>query len=249
MKVRGNMFQINFDNLDDVYFDWQIIVRWNAKSNKPVIVKHKNKLDECLNKKFDIYAFSSRQEFKEFDWNKKYKIEVKKKLRRLTKSEKINKIIFLDIDGVMSSLNQHLAEGNYGGKMSISKYHLKVLKLIIKCTGAKVVISSTWRRSHTCEELQKLLPKIPIIGKTPITNISMNRGNEIQQWLDENKKQYPNIKKFIILDDDSDMHHLMDHLIKTHCHYGLTHVEAIDCVKKLNGNSDRFKVMIRGDKK
>jgi predicted mannosyl-3-phosphoglycerate phosphatase (HAD superfamily) len=50
------------------------------------------------------------------------------------------KIIFLDIDGVLNNYNT-LGEG-----LNWESNAVKILKRIIKETGAKVVLSSTWRR-------------------------------------------------------------------------------------------------------
>ena len=47
------------------------------------------------------------------------------------------------------------------------------------------------------------------------------RGNEIQQWLDIHKEY--DVEDFIILDDDSDMEHLIDHLIQTDSILGITY--------------------------
>jgi hypothetical protein len=45
-----------------------------------------------------------------------------------------------------------------------------------------------------------------------------HRGEEIQAWLTEN----PDVTQFVILDDDSDMAHLIDHLVQTDHKVGLT---------------------------
>ena len=63
---------------------------------------------------------------------------------------------------------------------------------------------------------------IPIelyIGNTPYFT-DEKRGIEIQNWIDNNwnNEIYNN---FVILDDDSDMEHLMNHLVKTNNNLGL----------------------------
>ena len=86
----------------------------------------------------------------------------------------------------------------------------------------RVVVSSTWRMSMSVEELQLLLlksgfrPEIEVIGKTPVLNDL--RGKEIQQWIDDNEFT----GKFIIIDDDSDMCHLLPLLVRTDCQLGFT---------------------------
>ena len=70
--------------------------------------------------------------------------------------------------------------------------------------------------------------KINYIGKTP--KLWEKRGLEIQKWLDKN----PGVDKFIILDDDSDMVHLMSHLLQTDGEFGLTNEIADEAIKRLN---------------
>lgn len=98
---------------------------------------------------------------------------------------------------------------------------------IIDATGAKVVISSTWRLLNSLSKLQQLLKAHglsgEVIGVTPRGDRG-ERGDEIQTWMDKNGP----IESFVILDDDSDMAHLMDKLVQTSFDTGLLdeHVEA-----------------------
>jgi hypothetical protein len=144
------------------------------------------------------------------------------------------KVIFLDIDGVLNSLDAIVETGSYGGFTPIYKKHVEVMKYIIKHTDAKIVISSSWRLGRTTQQLQELLPMLPIIDRTE--NLNIARGFEIQKWLDMNKSL--NIESFVILDDDTDMVHLKNKLVLTKYDYGLTYVEAIKAIKMLNGNDD-----------
>jgi hypothetical protein len=142
------------------------------------------------------------------------------------------KIIFLDFDGVLNSLDEVIHSGCMGGLTPLHKKHIKVCEYIIKHTQAKIIVTSTWRIGRTTEQLQTLLPTLPIIGKTD--KLGGKRGTEIQKWSDDNKKL--NVENFVILDDDTDMEHLMEHLIKTSFDYGLTYIEAIKVIEKLNGD-------------
>jgi len=57
------------------------------------------------------------------------------------------------------------------------------------------------------------------------------RGDEIEAWLNE----HPEVKKFVILDDDNDMRNLMDHLIQTDFYKkGLTSELADKAIEILN---------------
>lgn len=161
------------------------------------------------------------------------------------------KIVFLDIDGVLNTSKQYheyrtikskeTLEGADWDQYSFNellfgKEHIDVLNNLIEKTGAKIVISSTWRRFYSGRigrrpfaDLVALLKKVGIkgdvIGKTPDqleTKFSqqVSRGTEIQEWLNEHKDL--GVEAFVILDDDSDMDHLKMKMVQTDYRYGLT---------------------------
>jgi hypothetical protein len=132
------------------------------------------------------------------------------------------KIIFLDIDGVLNNYDT-LGEGLGCWEPSL----VKILKKIIKETDAEIVLSSTWRRIERYRNIIKNDMKINFIDKTP--TMWEKRGIEIQSWLNDN----PGVEKFIILDDDSDMVHLMSHLLQTDGEFGLTNEIADEAIKRL----------------
>ena len=148
------------------------------------------------------------------------------------------KIIFLDIDGVLNCENAYRSgECKYqewiwedGTKDHYQRFCVKSKELLNKLideTGAKIVISSTWR-SAGIEWLRQVW-KIEgmmgeIIGVTKVLRNSsleytIPRGCEIDKWLkdkgfyhvnwDENIQQEymdkSGIENYIIIDDDSDM--------------------------------------------
>lgn len=139
-------------------------------------------------------------------------------------------IIFLDFDGVVETiywdkkedgsftLNSHkLGHNELNNKQAIGW-----LNELYSHIPYDVVISSTWRISMSLEQLQDLLinsgfnSSIKVIGVTPI--LHQQRGLEIQQWIDENNFN----GKFIIIDDDSDMCHLLPLLVRCDCQLGFT---------------------------
>ena len=117
------------------------------------------------------------------------------------------RIIFLDVDGVLNSIN---TKDRLRGFIGIDEKCVKYLKDIIDATDAKIVLSSTWRLCrHGCEdELYQYLEKrlkeynIEIMDWTPTSPVRY-RGTEIQGWFKDN--QDLDIESFIILDDDSDL--------------------------------------------
>lgn len=112
-----------------------------------------------------------------------------------------------------------------------------LLQEIVTRTGAKVCVSSTWRKLFSIPELQQMLRENgfrgQLIGRTPDfwrapalqARHGRCRGHEIQYWLDRHKRY--RIDRFAILDDDSDMAHLADRLVQTTTARGLEpeHVE------------------------
>jgi hypothetical protein len=133
------------------------------------------------------------------------------------------KIIFLDIDGVLNSINYYVSlfKIDVLPDDRLDPHSIDLFNKIIDCTGASIVLSSTWRLGKSVSEIQDIFDKHHIhghvIGLTPDTDKA--RGYQIQQWIDESNII---IDSFIIIDDDSDMYHLTNHLIKTSIKEGLT---------------------------
>lgn len=125
------------------------------------------------------------------------------------------KVIFLDVDG-------ELTYSDYINKetANIDVEKVKLLKEICDKTGAKVVVSSSWRGMgdyvpRIYDVLLTILEQydIEVVGKTPYIPTEFNeetpadkefqikydtgRGAEIRQWLSEHE-----VEKFVILDDE-----------------------------------------------
>ena len=150
------------------------------------------------------------------------------------------KIIFLDIDGVLNCENAYKRrishgfcqyvefEDKNGEKDHYQSFYLpckKLLNELIDETGAKIVISSSWRGSglewlKRVWELEGMSGEI--IGITPHfrdSRFSVPRGCEIKAWLEEKGFRHirwsreelqkhiddSGIENYIIIDDDSDM--------------------------------------------
>lgn len=133
------------------------------------------------------------------------------------------KVIFLDFDGVLNSLQSRVFWENLkdqaafeeqmktssGGileqiAMEFCPIALSNLDELIRRTpNLKIVISSSWRASRSVEELKELfvskLIQGAIIDKTE--SFSNIRGEEIQKWLNE----HPEVTNYVILDDDQSM--------------------------------------------
>lgn len=112
------------------------------------------------------------------------------------------KVIFLDIDGVLNSNDyiDYALDNNIKGILKdINPKTIKMLKFAIDTTDAQIVLSSSWRYCHICEELKELFSKygINLNEKTPELH-THKRGLEIKQYL----KEHPNIEQYLILDDE-----------------------------------------------
>ncbi len=160
------------------------------------------------------------------------------------------KVIFLDVDGVLNSMEWMQSDEcvTNGGIFGMDTEAVKLLKYIIQKTGANIVVSSSWRiggiteGSHFYEELKRTDPSDTILNAVidrtcsgGITDFPNNRnyirGDQIQKWIDDNAFD----GTFVILDDDDDMGHLIDHLVQTKTATGLLRLHVEQVIQKLNG--------------
>ncbi|MDE7264993.1 MAG: hypothetical protein K2N52_01805 [Clostridia bacterium] len=139
------------------------------------------------------------------------------------------KIIFLDIDGV---LNSRIYDGkrDKSRQTDIDETRLPLVKSIVDRTGAKIVLSSTWRvhwdkNPDKCDEdgayINSTFAKfgLEVYGKTPDLGIDFDRPEEISAWLECAAEE---IKSFVIIDDYRyAWGKLSDNFVKTNPNFGL----------------------------
>ena len=152
------------------------------------------------------------------------------------------KILFLDVDGV---LNNNLTRTiTFDGWCFVDDYLVKRLKRIIDATGAKIVLSSTWRDGWNREDESKNEPffnqlrnKLKEYGMEIWDALPMpmrpSRGTAINEWFELHKDL--NIESFVILDDWYDMGIYRDHLIQISGSIGLTNEDVNEAISFLNG--------------
>jgi len=167
----------------------------------------------------------------------------------------MKKIIFLDIDGVLATPD-YLKDGNW----ALNPKKQELLSEILNQTGAKIVLSSSWRL-HTIKETKSYMKEQgflfvdDIIGitirayhyidRSSKIHLSIPRGVEIQQWIDthihsENGKNWQKKKlgvdyQYVILDDDSDMLFTQsNNFIQTDSNFGLTLGKMYAAIQILN---------------
>ena len=152
------------------------------------------------------------------------------------------KVVFLDIDGVLNHCDTRCPTPTSGEPlpMPIEPKCMERLNRLIAETGAKIVISSSWRLFARWQDLGPALVRhglvAEVIGETPnlvndetwlanweahkgapFTFELLERGWEIGEWL----AAHPEVTAFVILDDCSDMDALKPWLVLTHPNDGL----------------------------
>ena len=143
---------------------------------------------------------------------------------------RFEKIIFLDIDGVLVLYPGSQSHAANNTNKVFSKCAMENLKKIIDKTNAAIVMSSSWRlfREYAGiyrNELAKYgIDTARIVGctinmagdcKDIIADPVLLRSHEIKDYVERHE-----LKNYIILDDfDLDD---KEHLIKTNMHFGLT---------------------------
>lgn len=160
------------------------------------------------------------------------------------------KVIFLDFDGVITTEKS---------KWCLDKEKMLLLKRIVDATGAKIVISSSWREfsleetvRHITDTDNYFVGGNPFICPESVVGITdrmysfcygdddrhfrLPRGCEIQHYLDG----HDDIDGYVILDDDSDMLLCQkDNFIQTDGIEGLTEADVELAIKILkNGKTE-----------
>jgi len=149
------------------------------------------------------------------------------------------KLIFLDFDGVLNSLRwvrsqSPLHDYVVGGLDSDA---VARVKKIMDTSGAKIVVSSSWRLFHPLSQLQDLLEEYDIdrndvVGVTPF--ISGPRGDEIAAYLRQWPLRHNRVESCVILDDDDDMTDVYQRLVHTKWEDGLLDEHIPLALSKLN---------------
>ena len=114
-----------------------------------------------------------------------------------------DRILFLDIDGVICTDRAYFASGQDKTKTVLRTWDTIGIKLISRlCVDydLKVVISSTWRHRYDVPLILLTHGFVGEFHKDEKTDgkFSSNRGQEIRMWLDD----HPEVTQYIIIDDD-----------------------------------------------
>ena len=143
------------------------------------------------------------------------------------------KVIFLDFDGVIT----------VPPKWYLKADKIKYIKRIVDETGAKIVVSSSWRMDSVEDTIDKMIGRPRRCPRNRMFNWFIDnlydvthtyrslRGLEIKDWLDEHN----DIENYVIIDDDGDfLDEQLYHFVQTNYEDGITEVETIRAIKVLN---------------
>ena len=133
------------------------------------------------------------------------------------------KIIFMDVDGVLNTL-----EGTVNPKL------VAIFRNILTNIDAKVVLSSSWKNYEASRNIIKMsvcdfidcTPQVLIEGR----DSTQRRGMEIQAWIDK----HPDVEKYAIIDDTGwILEHQLPNFFKTLGSIGLTQEIAEKVIEHL----------------
>lgn len=154
------------------------------------------------------------------------------------------KIIFLDCDGVINSIQWEVARKDMPPASVIDDaVDPRCLGRIISIcseTRAKIVISSDWRVNWPFARTRLEHAGIPegmIIDRTPLLNVFLgqhhcSRGEEIKAWLDAHDDVYD----YIIIDDREDFlpNQIRLHLVHINNWVGITEKDRQTAIEMLS---------------
>jgi hypothetical protein len=159
----------------------------------------------------------------------------------------IMKIIFLDFDGVMNNstfLRKNPSAENASAEQ-VDPQAAALLDRLVQGTGAKIVISSSWRHSRKLSQIQQILRDAgcrvahrAVLDRTPMGE--GNRGQEIQDWLDLDPERqvvnpaHEDVQSYVILDDTNEMlPEQQPRLVQTNPQLGLTEQDVVEAISIL----------------
>ena len=147
-------------------------------------------------------------------------------------------IIFLDVDGVLNSLEHLIEVYNQTGKphsginYPFDEKCMLNLKKLVEETNSAIVVTSTWRKNkdekeRLLEELRKYDLEKNVIGYTKDLG---NRILEIKEYLKSIGKKV----NFVILDDSIYLEDMVQYLIATNAYFGLREEDVKEAKLRLS---------------
>ena len=156
------------------------------------------------------------------------------------------RIVFVDFDGVLNSDEYFAAhpavnstDADWWSAASLDPGAVQRLDRLITRADASIVLSTSWRKILTLDELSSILRELgfggKLLGKTPTLytspdGVRFTRGHEIQAWLDANLQT----SSFVILEDSEPLSHLELRCVRTDPALGLTDMDVDRALALLN---------------
>lgn len=148
-------------------------------------------------------------------------------------------VIFLDVDGVLN--NRHTRTRTSDGWCFVDDYLVERLKNLVVRSGARVVLSSTWREGWNQEDESKndisfteLRNKFNEFGIEIFDRTGehrLDRWRAIREYM-ERPHEDP-IEHYVIIDDWDDMGEYISHLVWTNPSTGLTDEDVEEALRIL----------------
>ena len=163
----------------------------------------------------------------------------------------VDSIIFLDIDGVLNTINHLKRQKIKSGKATNKVWDptaCKHISLLCEHYNEKIVITSSCRHEYTLEQLQEFFKSNKISDKfiIDVTNSiapqhdgnNYCRGHEVEHWLENNSNEETS---YVIIDDEAKfLESQQNYLVRVDKHKGFSTKEAvINASNILEDNSNR----------
>lgn len=149
------------------------------------------------------------------------------------------KVIFLDVDGVLN--NRHTRVTTSNGWCFVDDHLVARLKRLMNLSGARLVLSSTWREGWHQEdeskndisftELRDKFNQFGIEIFDRIGEMRMHRWQSIKEFFERPREDA--IEHYVILDDWNDMGEFSNHLVLINSSTGLTEEDIQEALKIL----------------
>lgn len=149
------------------------------------------------------------------------------------------RVIFLDVDGVLN--NCHTRTKTSDGWCFVDDHLVARLKRLLTLSGARLVLSSTWREGwHQEDESKNDISFIELRDKFNQFGIEIfDRTGEMRMHRWQSIKEYMErqcgdpIEHYVIIDDWDDMGEYINHLVLTNSFTGLTDEDVEEALRIL----------------
>lgn len=154
-------------------------------------------------------------------WMMERIMELERENNMLKEKTGIYRYLFFDIDGVLNT------EASWKKPYQLSEEKIGLLAELCRNTGAKPVLTSTWRLGYSedyeecSEQIKRLIDMfavhgISIFAATPVLK-GRSRDKEIERFL-----YFHEDNGYVILDDDESLYENSKNLYRVDCKTGLT---------------------------